>query len=351
MRIGVAGLNAAGKTQVVEYLAQRSFYRESLSDVIREELAREAIECTRDAMIARGRALRERFGPAILAERVLARLPADRNHVIDSIRHPAEVAALRAGGDFVLLWIDAPAELRFERARARGRVGVPQTLAEFEAEQARELASDDPAAQQLLAVGELADEIIPNDSDLETLYARVQAFLERRLLFRSRPDWDTYFMNIARVVASRANCVKRKVGAVVISDRRIISTGYNGTPRGVRNCNEGGCPRCAGAALSGTRLDECLCSHAEENAITQAAYHGVRVREGAIYTTLCPCLMCTKMIINTGIVEVVYGAPFPLAEPSLLLLHEAGVKVRALGDDAASAPASEECLGTPGPEA
>ena len=82
-------------------------------------------------------------------------------------------------------------------------------------------------------------------------------------------------MAIARVVASRSNCVKRKVAAVITRDRRIISTGYNGTPRGTRNCNEGGCPRCNGFAEGGTRLDECLCSHGEENAITQAAYHGV----------------------------------------------------------------------------
>jgi dCMP deaminase len=137
-------------------------------------------------------------------------------------------------------------------------------------------------------------------------------------------------MNIARVVASRSNCVKRKVGSVIAIDRRIISTGYNGTPRGVRNCSDGGCPRCAGVAESGTRLDECLCSHAEENAIVQSAYHGVSVRGGTIYTTFCPCLICTKMILNSGISEVVYGSDFPLGEVSLGLFREAGLKVRQL---------------------
>jgi dCMP deaminase len=115
---------------------------------------------------------------------------------------------------------------------------------------------------------------------------------------------------------------------VIVSDRRIISTGYNGTPRGVRNCNEGGCPRCAGGAPAGTRLDECLCSHAEENAITQAAYHGARLRGAVLYTTFCPCLICTKMIINAGIDEVVYGSDFPLGEVSIGLFREAGLKVR-----------------------
>jgi dCMP deaminase len=135
-------------------------------------------------------------------------------------------------------------------------------------------------------------------------------------------------MSIARVVASRSNCVKRKVAAVITKDRRIISTGYNGTPRGTRNCNEGGCPRCNGFAQGGTRLDECLCSHGEENAITQASYHGVTVRDGTLYTTFSPCLTCTKMIINAGLTEVVYNAAYPLGEVALDLLREAGVKLR-----------------------
>ena len=137
-------------------------------------------------------------------------------------------------------------------------------------------------------------------------------------------------MSIARVVAMRSNCVKRKVAAVLTLDRRIISTGYNGTPRGVRNCNEGGCPRCNSFAPRGTNLDDCLCSHAEENAITQAAYHGVSVRGATLYTTLCPCSMCTKMIINSGVAEVVYNADYPVGGVSLRLLREAGVKVRQL---------------------
>ncbi|MFP6607481.1 MAG: cytidine/deoxycytidylate deaminase family protein, partial [Myxococcota bacterium] len=143
-----------------------------------------------------------------------------------------------------------------------------------------------------------------------------------------RPDWDVYFMDIARVVASRSNCVKRKVAAVITKDRRIISTGYNGTPRGTRNCNEGGCPRCNQLVEGGTRLDECLCSHGVENAITQAAYHGMSLRGATLYTTYSPCLHCTKLIINAGLVEVVYSTAYPLGRGALSLLREAGIKVR-----------------------
>jgi dCMP deaminase len=331
MRIGVAGLNASGKTEVVSFLEARSFYPLSLSDLIREDLARDGLEPTRDHLIERGRSLRERHGPTILAERALARLPRDRNHVIDSIRHPAEVEALRAGGHFVLLWVEVSDRTRFERARRRGRVGTPQTFEAFQAEQRRELASEEAGGQQLLAVRDLADEIVPNDADLAALHAHLQTLLQSTMFFRDRPSWDEYFMDIARVVASRSNCIKRKVGTILAVDRRIVSTGYNGTPRGVRNCNEGGCPRCARAAESGTRLEDCLCSHAEENAITQAAYFFNDTATTEIYTTFQPCLICTKMIINAGIREVVFDTPFPMADVAQGLLEEAGLKVRRLG--------------------
>ena len=143
-----------------------------------------------------------------------------------------------------------------------------------------------------------------------------------------RPDWDTYFMNIAHVVKTRGNCSRRQVAAVIVKDRRIIATGYNGTPRGVRNCFEGGCRRCAGDAPSGTDLGECICCHAEENAITQAAYHGTSVRGGMMYVTISPCLTCAKMIINAGIAEVIYDGDYRFTVQTEALLGEAGVACR-----------------------
>src|SRR5258705_1608019 len=172
MKIGVAGPNAAGKGEVVRLLERRSFYRASLSDVIRAELAKDGLEPTREHMIERGRQLRERFGQAVLAERVRRALPSDRNHVIDSIRHPAEVETLRDGGEFLLLWVDAEPQLRFERSRARGSGGGATAFAGFQALEARELASDDRAAQQLLAVRELADLGVRNDGQPPQLATR-----------------------------------------------------------------------------------------------------------------------------------------------------------------------------------
>ena len=328
MIVGVAGPYGAGKGEVVEYLRARSFYALSLSDVLRDELRARGESETRERMIATGNELRARNGPGALAEKICARLLPDRNYVIDSIRHPAEVAILRAQGrGFRLVWVDADPKLRIERLRSRNRPGDPASLDTLLEQEGRERSGGGESAQQLDAVAALADVRLRNEGTLSALHAAVQGVLEASTGFQ-RPSWDEYFLQVAKVVASRSNCVKRHVGALIQRDRRIVSTGYNGTPRGTRNCNEGGCPRCNSFAESGTRLDECLCSHGEENAITQAAYHGVSVRDATIYTTFFPCLFCTKLIINAGLAEVVYNASYALDDVARKLLEEAGVLVR-----------------------
>jgi len=181
-----------------------------------------------------------------------------------------------------------------------------------------------------LPAGAVADFQVDAQSPVEAALEQISARVLAQLQAQFRPDWDEYFMKIAQVAAMRSNCIKRKVGAVIVRDKRIISTGYNGTPRGTRNCNEGGCPRCNSLADSGTRLDECLCSHAEENAITQSAYHGTSVKDATIYTTFAPCLMCSKMIINSGIIEVVFNVNYPLNDMAFRLFEQAGVRVRQL---------------------
>jgi dCMP deaminase len=328
--LGVSGTNGAGKGEVIEYLRARSFYPLSLSDVLREELKSRGEGETRERMIAIGTELRSRLGHGALAEKLAPKLLEGRNWAIDSIRHPAEVEVLRvhAGGrNFKLIWVDADPALRFQRLQARGRAGDPTSLERLLELEGRERGGHGEAAQQLDAVAALADYRVRNEGGLPDLHAEVQKILVASGSF-ARPSWDAYFLQVAKVVATRSNCVKRHVGAVIQRDRRIVSTGYNGTPRGTRNCNEGGCPRCNGFAESGTRLDECLCSHGEENAITQAAYHGVSVRGATLYTTFFPCLFCTKLIINAGIEEVVYDAAYALDGVARGLLEEAGVRVR-----------------------
>jgi dCMP deaminase len=328
MIIGLTGTNGAGKTEVADYLRSRGFEYQSLSDEIRAEIRKRGQEITREVLISVGNELRSRYGPGVLAERVLRRLDRNHNYVVDSIRNPSEVEALRSRGDFRLLCVDADVRLRFSRTRERGRERAAQTLEQFVAEESRELDSHDPANQQLIATRRLADITVRNDGSIEDLRTQLDRLLPEIMSNFSRPDWDEYFMNIAKVVASRSNCIKRKVAAIIVKDKRVVSTGYNGTPRGARNCNEGGCPRCNSMAPSGTALEECLCCHGEENAITQAAYHGTSLKGATLYTTFAPCLLCTKMIINSGIVEVVYNKDYPLNDRALALLAECHIQLR-----------------------
>ncbi len=144
-----------------------------------------------------------------------------------------------------------------------------------------------------------------------------------------RPSWDEYFMTIARQVAERSTCLRRACGAVVVKDRRILATGYNGTPRNVPHCEDVGCLREQQGIESGKHHELCRGIHAEQNAIIQAALHGVSMEGSSIYTTHQPCVQCAKMLINAGVSEIVFGEPYPdpLSEE---LIGQAGVKMRRL---------------------
>lgn len=125
-----------------------------------------------------------------------------------------------------------------------------------------------------------------------------------------RLSWDQYFMQIAQSAQARSNCIRNSVGAVIVKEKRIIATGYNGTPAGIPNCIDGGCKRCsdrhANILKTNERKDLCICVHAELNALLQSAYHGVSTKGATIYCTIAPCLQCAKAIINAGIIEVIF---------------------------------------------
>ena len=332
MIIGLTGRNAAGKGEVAEFLKAQGFIYYSLSDVIRDEIKARGGEVTREKLIETGRRLRLTRGTGYLARVILGKLEVGQNYVIDSIRNPVEVEVFRTHPKFSLLAVTASAEIRFERICSRGREADPQTLKEFNALEEAEASNSRDEGQKLLETEALADYTIENNEGIDALQKSAGTLVQELSLQNNRPSWDQYFMDIAKVVATRSNCCRRQVAAVIVKDKRIISTGYNGTPRGTKNCNEGGCPRCNNLVESGTRLDECLCSHGEENAITQAAYHGVSVKGGTLYSTFSPCLMCTKMIINSGIQEVVYNMDYPLNDAARNLLKEAGVISRPLNE-------------------
>ena len=142
-----------------------------------------------------------------------------------------------------------------------------------------------------------------------------------------RPSWDEYFMGMAKLTSQRSTCLRRKVGAVIVKDKHIIATGYNGAPRGLSHCAElGGCLREELNVPSGQRHELCRALHAEQNAIIQAATLGQSIEGASIYITHQPCSICSKMIINAGIDRIVVDEGYP-DELATNLLEEAGIKV------------------------
>ncbi|OWZ84593.1 deoxycytidylate deaminase [Natranaerobius trueperi] len=148
----------------------------------------------------------------------------------------------------------------------------------------------------------------------------------------NRPNWDTYFMEIASTVKKRSTCLRRQVGAVLVKDRRILATGYNGAPQNVSHCSETGCLREQLQVPSGQRHEICRGLHAEQNAIIQAALHGISTLNSVLYTTDHPCSSCAKIAINAGVKEIVTDRDYP-DQLSQDILQEAGINIRRYSND------------------
>lgn len=146
---------------------------------------------------------------------------------------------------------------------------------------------------------------------------------------RSRPSWDQYFIDIAKLVATRSTCHRREVGAIIVKNKRILATGYNGAPSGLKHCLETNCLRDKLKIPSGQRQELCRAIHAEQNAILQAVVHHVDIKDSIVYATNQPCISCAKMLINAGVKEIVMADsyPDPLARK---MFKEAGITVRRL---------------------
>ncbi|KAL2802282.1 cytidine deaminase-like protein [Aspergillus granulosus] len=227
---------------------------------------------------------------------------------------------------FLLVSVDAPVSLRWKRFAERCRRSQlePPDLEEFVLWNDKQLYEKDVGRAVLTDLAQLR--LFNSSSSLDELYAALRALNladEQRL----RPNWDQYFMELASLAAQRSNCMKRRVGCVLVRERRVISTGYNGTPRHLQNCNEGGCPRCNRGEGGGVGLSTCLCLHAEENALLEAGRE--RIREGSIlYCDTCPCLTCTVKIAQVGISEVVYSQGYNMDKDSAAILEAAGIRLR-----------------------
>ncbi|RIB29085.1 deoxycytidylate deaminase [Gigaspora rosea] len=234
---------------------------------------------------------------------------------------------------FLLLAVDGPLTIRYQRclARCQDLGHQPPTLERFIIENDERLFkighTDDFSISSIYNLMTMADlNIVNSFLSLQLLYAHLHG-LNITNSERLRPSWDTYFMHLSDLAALRSNCMKRRVGCILVKDFRVIATGYNGTARGLKNCNQGGCERCNDAVSCGKELDTCLCLHAEENALLEAGRE--RIGQGSIlYCNTCPCLRCSVKLIQSGVTEVVYNKTYGMDSWTSRILKEAGIKLR-----------------------
>jgi len=329
MRIifGVTGKYASGKDSFADYLVSREkFVHISLSDFLREDLKRMKKQVTRENLQWIGNDLREKLGGTILAERALARIEPNKNYIITSIGRVDEIETLKRHKDFVMVFVDASSETRFNRMKSRNRENDPKSLKAFLEMEKLENKGGNAQYREIDNCRKKSKIIITNNSSLESFYSKINKLLKNTL---KRPDWDEYFFGIMDLVASRGTCNRALVGCVIVRDKHILATGYNGSPKGLPHCHDEGCLIENTLHTDGISRDHCVrTTHAEQNAIAQAAKHGSSIKDSTIYLNMEPCLSCTKMIINSGIKEVVCRRRYPAAQMSRDFLKKAGIKLR-----------------------
>lgn len=349
MLIGITGDVCAGKSEIARYLRLQGFTRIRLAKASEQE---ESEESTGTEVVKAGiddLAIKETASSDHKHElkhkhkhkHSSAKAAEDSSIVFETVNEMLDFVTKRWKENFVTtnIWtmevlnvlskrpfflhvnVEAPMTLRWTRYCTRYHQDI--SLEEFVKISDNYLYSRDGLA----GVGSRAKVSLVNQTEnLELLYASL-GNLNLTDPTRLRPSWDAYFMRLANLAALRSNCMKRQVGCVLVRDKRVISTGYNGTPRGLTNCNDGGCGRCNSGNSSGQGLGTCLCLHAEENALLEAG----RERMGSaatLYCNTCPCLTCSIKIAQCGIKEVVYSQSYSMDTQSAQVLHAGGVVLR-----------------------
>lgn len=236
------------------------------------------------------------------------------------------VDALQKRPFFLMISVDAPVSVRWQRFKDRCTASnlTPPSLEEFVLRNDAHQYAPGTGLGALFQRAQL--KLLNSTPTISSLHHALRA-LNLPNEARLRPSWDQYFMRLADLAAHRSNCMKRRVGCVLVRGRRVISTGYNGTPRGMTNCNAGGCSRCNSASRAGADLSACLCLHAEENALLEAGRD--RIGEQAIlYCNTCPCLTCSVKITQVGIAEVVYNHGYLVDTRTAEIFREGGVRLR-----------------------
>ncbi|KAF8820099.1 cytidine and deoxycytidylate deaminase zinc-binding region domain-containing protein [Cardiosporidium cionae] len=259
--------------------------------------------------------------------------------VLTGVDHPVALCILKKRPSVIVFFINALFKIRLERfikhvVPTNGEKGpAMHQFIQIDTEFSIMTDADFPHVHKSVRMSNIK---MSNNGTLQQLEEQISNFnfLEPELF---RPSWDFYFMKMAFLASWRSSCLKRRVGAVVVRDNRVVSTGYNGTPSTMQNCNDGGCIRCANSSVTeGQHLDTCVCIHAETNALLEAGRAGCY--GSYLYVTCTPCLSCCKHIIQVGIKQVIYGTVYGEGFGAEAFLRSSRVTMRCLFENSADFP-------------
>jgi dCMP deaminase len=294
---GITGLAGTGKDEATKVFEKLGYQHISTGGCLRAQAKKQGINiANRMDLINFANKLRKEKHTGYLAELAAKGVSSDKA-VISGIRNIGEVDFLRMKfAGFKMIKICSSDDLCFERIKARNRENSPQTFEEFKKSRIADLKT---------GIGEVIDQtqmIIVNNGTLEKLNKLIENFLASD----NRLDWDEYFLNIAEAIGKRANCCRGRIGAILVQNKRVIATGYNGAPTDVPRCSEVGCLLVESKGSDGKITENCIRTiHSELNAIVQAALHGVSTQGATLYSHYKPCFHCAKVLVQAGIKRVV----------------------------------------------
>lgn len=323
MIIGITGKIGSGKDTVANILMKQGYEHISLSDFLREDLKRQKKPITRQNLIEHGSNIRKELGAQILAERAYSKIKTT-NCVITSIGRTEEVEFFKEK-NIKIIYVDATQKIRFERIKQRKRENDPQKFTEFKKLEKIESQGKNQT-RNLDAIKKKADIILTNNTTLTALNKKIKEITKH-----TRPNWDEYFFKILDAVSTRGTCDRAYVACVIVKDNRILATGYNGAPPGVKQCDEIGHWMIKATYPDQGEKTHCIRTvHAEQNAIAHAAKYGISLEGATMYVNVQPCIHCTKLLISAGIKKVIARYNYPAGKFASQILKDAKINFKVL---------------------
>lgn len=320
MLIGITGKIGSGKDTVAEILEKKGYKHISLSNILREDLKRQNKKITREELIKEGVIIRTKQGPQILAERAYAKTK-QNNTIYTSIGLVEEAEFLKKKG-IKIIYVDATPKTRFERIKKRNREQDPLTYKEFQKLEEEE-AKGKNLKRNFNAMKKAANIILTNNTTMQELEQKLEKITKYQ-----RPNWDEYFFEIMDTVAKRATCGRGRAGAVIVKDNQILATGYVGSPPGLPHCDDVGHLMIKTLYPDGIEREHCIrTTHAEQNAIAQAAKKGINLEGSTIYIRMEPCFSCAKQIISVGIKKIICQNQYHAGQETRKMLKQAKIQL------------------------